>query len=152
MCGVMIGTSPRLSLTVQMCGVMIGTSPRLSLTVQMCCVMIGTSPRLSLIVQMCGVMIGGFLVCWTPYTIISTLSMCGVGMSTQVATLPTMFAKLSCALNPVIYVSCRPSSGRPSALSCPGPTTPSIATRERPLSYRENPNCECALFAWRVVY
>ena len=104
MCGVMIGTSPRLLLIVQMCGVMIGTSPRLSLIVQMCGVMIDTSPRLSLIVQMCGVMIGGFLVCWTPYAIISALSMCGVGMSTQVATLPTMFAKLSCALNPAIYV------------------------------------------------
>ena len=52
---------------------------------------------------MCAVMIGAFLVCWTPYATISMISMCGVSVSTQVTALPTMFAKLSCALNPVIY-------------------------------------------------
>ncbi|KAL8563588.1 hypothetical protein ACOMHN_019326 [Nucella lapillus] len=56
------------------------------------------------VTKMCAVMVAAFLVCWTPYALMSSLAMVGVGFSVELSTLPTMFAKLSCALNPFIYV------------------------------------------------
>ena len=52
---------------------------------------------------MCAAMIATFLICWTPYAALSVVAMCGVHLPTAVTTLPTMFAKLSCSLNPIIY-------------------------------------------------
>ncbi|KAL8619032.1 hypothetical protein ACOMHN_020730 [Nucella lapillus] len=56
------------------------------------------------VTRMCAVMVTAYLVCWTPYAILSLLAtMGGVTLPTTLTTLPTMFAKLSCALNPIIY-------------------------------------------------
>ncbi|XP_070188756.1 rhodopsin, G0-coupled-like [Littorina saxatilis] len=73
---------------------------------KMCAVMLGAfmiSWPPYAVISMCAVMLGAFLICWTPYAIISVLPMFGVSFSLNVSTLPTMFAKLSCALNPIIY-------------------------------------------------
>ena len=53
--------------------------------------------------QMCMMMIILFITCWTPYTFISLAATFDVPLPPSVTTLPTMFAKLSCALNPIIY-------------------------------------------------
>ncbi|XP_076466170.1 rhodopsin, G0-coupled-like [Babylonia areolata] len=55
------------------------------------------------VTKMCAVMMLAFMVCWTPYAALSVLTSAGVRLSVGLTTLPTMFAKLSCALNPFIY-------------------------------------------------
>ncbi|XP_025098345.1 rhodopsin, G0-coupled-like [Pomacea canaliculata] len=55
------------------------------------------------VTRMCMVMMATFLLCWTPYALLSCLAIAGLPLSAAMSTLPTMFAKVSCVVNPVIY-------------------------------------------------
>ncbi|XP_071081092.1 rhodopsin, G0-coupled-like [Haliotis cracherodii] len=44
-----------------------------------------------------------YVIAWSPYTIMSFLSVCGVRIPVEVTPIPTMFAKSNCAYNPIIY-------------------------------------------------
>nr|KAG5706788.1 hypothetical protein BaRGS_004123 [Batillaria attramentaria] len=53
---------------------------------------------------MCACMMAAFFVCFMPYIVLSLVSAAGYELDIQISTLPTMFSRLSCATNPVIYV------------------------------------------------
>ncbi|XP_069124067.1 rhodopsin, G0-coupled-like [Argopecten irradians] len=48
-------------------------------------------------------MMSAFIVAWTPYAIMSGMSVASFNFNHSVAALPTLFAKASCAYNPFIY-------------------------------------------------
>lgn len=48
-------------------------------------------------------MVASFLITWTPYAVVTFLNIVKIPVPSSVHVFPTMFAKLSCAINPVIY-------------------------------------------------
>ncbi|XP_070574449.1 rhodopsin, G0-coupled-like [Ptychodera flava] len=55
---------------------------------------------------MCMVMVASFVIVWTPYAVVSILSVYHSDMSRGTYVIPTMFAKSSCMMNPIIYLLC----------------------------------------------
>ncbi|XP_053405041.1 rhodopsin, G0-coupled-like [Mercenaria mercenaria] len=51
----------------------------------------------------CLAMVASFVVIWTPYTIVTFWNLVSEPVPSSAQVLPTMFAKLSCATNPIIY-------------------------------------------------
>lgn len=45
-----------------------------------------------------------FFITWTPYTAITAWNLLAKPVSSEVQVLPTMFAKLNCTVNPIIFV------------------------------------------------
>ena len=48
-------------------------------------------------------MVVAFLVIWTPYTILTFWNLIAEPVPSQAQVLPTMFAKLNCVVNPILY-------------------------------------------------
>ncbi|XP_046553706.1 rhodopsin, G0-coupled-like [Haliotis rubra] len=55
------------------------------------------------VTTICIVMVISFFTVWTPYALFSLLSVLRINVPIAASCIPTMFAKLSCALNPIIY-------------------------------------------------
>ncbi|KAK3588671.1 hypothetical protein CHS0354_028880, partial [Potamilus streckersoni] len=54
-------------------------------------------------------MAGAFCVAWIPYTVMTIWNIIETPPFLELQVLPTMFAKLSCASNPIIYgLLCKP--------------------------------------------
>lgn len=53
--------------------------------------------------QICLAMVTTFIIIWTPYTVMTFWNLVATPASSSVQVLPTMFAKLNCVANPVIY-------------------------------------------------
>lgn len=54
------------------------------------------------LLQLVLVQVGSFITVWTPYVVVSGLSLV-YSLPVWVTVIPTMFAKLSCAVNPITY-------------------------------------------------
>lgn len=51
----------------------------------------------------CLAMVISFFVTWTPYAVVTFINLVTTPVSSSIQVLPTMFAKLNCVMNPIIY-------------------------------------------------
>ncbi|XP_046354032.1 rhodopsin, G0-coupled-like [Haliotis rufescens] len=89
------------------------------------------------VTMICIVMVTSYLTVWTPYALFSLLSVLRIKVPVAASCLPTMFAKLSCALNPIIYTvgSSRFRHALASVVPCCRPSS-RLRTRSGALKYR----------------